>query len=46
MNVVNALFALLHPGDHARARSALLAFSKSSSNTNVSEGHLDTSPET
>ncbi|WVZ21679.1 hypothetical protein V8G54_009001, partial [Vigna mungo] len=36
MNAVNALLALLHPGDHALARSALLAFSDSSSNTNVS----------
>lgn len=45
MKVVNALLALLHPGDHARARSALLAFSNSSSNSNVSLGHLDASPE-
>ncbi|WVY91557.1 hypothetical protein V8G54_037071, partial [Vigna mungo] len=37
MNAVNALSALLHPGDHARERSALLAFSKSSSNINVSQ---------
>ena len=45
MKVVKALSALLHPGDHALARSALLPFSDSSSNTSVTEGHLDTSPE-
>lgn len=45
MNIVRALSALLHPGDHARARRALLPFSDSSSNTNASDGHLDTSPE-
>lgn len=42
---MRALSALLHPGDHARARSALLPFSNSFSNTSVSEGHLDRSPE-
>lgn len=45
MKVASALSALLHPGDHARARSALLPLSESFSKTNLSEGHLEMSPE-
>lgn len=45
MKVVSALSALLHPGDHALARRALLPFSDSSSKINASDGHLLTSPE-
>ena len=45
MKAASALLALLHPGDHARARSALLPLSESFSNDNVSEGHLEKSPE-
>lgn len=44
MKVVRALSALLHPGDHARASSALLPFSESSSNIKVSEGQPAVSP--
>lgn len=42
---VRDLSALRQPGDHARARSALLPFSESSSKTKLSDGHLDMSPE-
>ncbi|MFS7953144.1 hypothetical protein Hanom_Chr07g00615161 [Helianthus anomalus] len=44
MKAASALSACFQPGDHARARRALLPFSDSSSRIIVSEGQFDRSP--